>query len=86
MGIKKKYSWNIQKNEFEEIEKINTTNNFNYVKYIDEKIIKEESKREVDYKSKYIQYCITYLMPLIILSIVIIFISFLYIEIKYIDL
>ncbi len=76
MGIKKKYSWNTQKNEFEEIEKINTTNNFNYVKYIDEKIKKEESEREVDYRSEYIQYCITYLMPLIILIIVI---SFIYI-------
>nr|WP_172688121.1 hypothetical protein [Clostridium botulinum] len=73
MGIKKRYSWNSEKNEFEEREKVNNTNNFDYVKYINEKIIKEESEREVDYRTEYIQYYITYLMPLIILIIVIAF-------------
>lgn len=74
MGIKKRYSWNSEKNEFEEREKVNNTNNFDYVKYINEKIIKEESEREVSHRAESInQYYRGYLIPLIILIIVIAF-------------
>ncbi|NFI55907.1 hypothetical protein FDA48_05885 [Clostridium botulinum] len=67
MGIKKKYSWNIQKNGITNVKGLEKEQER------DEKIIKEESEREVDYRTEYIKYCKTYLIPLIILSIVIIF-------------
>lgn len=74
MGIKKKYLWNSNKNEFEEKDIVDNTKKFNYVEYLNEKMDKEEEQREVERRTEVIeQIWRVYIIPLIVTILVIIF-------------